>query len=65
MAYRVVIVGISGAERFLRERDETPEEKKALRFRSERAAEDAAKAHIDAFPAVIRKSMAFRVEESR
>lgn len=57
-----VIVGISGAERYLgRDRREVPEKKEAKRFRSPDAAERAAKAHIEAFPPVITRSMKYRV----
>lgn len=62
MNFVAVIVSIAGDERFLAPHYETPEEKKARRFRSEGSAEAAAKAHIEAFPACIQKNMTFRVE---
>lgn len=66
MSHVAIIVGIAGGERYLdRERVETTELKRAKRFRSPVSAEQAARAHVDAFPPCIRRNMAFRVEELR
>lgn len=62
MSYVAIIEGIAGGERFLKGRTETPEEKAAQRFRSERAAEEAARRHIQSFPPVIQRAMRFKVE---
>lgn len=61
MTYIAVIEGISGAQRYLERGRETPEEKKARRFRSEESAKAAAEAHINAFPPVVRRQMKFEV----
>lgn len=63
MSYVAVISGISGVERYLgRDKCETPEKKKAKRFRSEDSARRAAEEHVQAFPPVITRAMQFRVE---
>jgi hypothetical protein len=62
MSFVAVIVSIAGDERFLGPHHETFEEKKARKFRSEAAAEKAAKAHVEAFPRCISRQMRFRVE---
>lgn len=55
------ITGIAGETRYLADRAEVTEVKRARKFRSEQAAETAAKAHIKAFPPVIQRSMAFEI----
>lgn len=62
MAHVAIIVSIAGDERYLRGHEETPEAKKAQRFRSEESAKAAARAHIEAFHPCIRRNMSFRVE---
>jgi hypothetical protein len=65
MRYAVVIVGVSGNERYLADQHETTELRRADRFASERAAEVAAKARIAREAPVVRKHMGFRVEPVR
>ncbi len=62
MSHVAIITGISGVERFLKGRSETPEAKEAQRFRSEETARRAAQAHIEAFPPVVRRQMKFIVK---
>jgi hypothetical protein len=57
-----VIVGISGAERYLKGSEEVTQRERAQRFRSPASAEAAAKRVVDAQPDVIRRHMAYRVE---
>lgn len=61
MSHVAIIVGVLGGKRFLADRTEVSEAKRAKKFRSERAAEEAAKAHIAAFPAVIQRHMTYEV----
>ncbi len=58
----IIVEGISGLERYLARGRETPEEKEARRFRSDRAATEAADAYIKAYPACIARQMKFKVE---
>jgi hypothetical protein len=65
VSYVAIIVGISGAERFLALRPgepETPERKRARRFRSEGSARTSAGEHIGSFAPVVARAMSFRVE---
>lgn len=61
-AHVAIISGISGCERYLARGRETPEEKRARRFRSAEAAREAAQAHIGTYPKVVQRAMGFRVE---
>lgn len=61
MACIATIVGISGLERYLAHGREVTERKLARRFRSVRAASEAAEAHINAFPRVVARAMAYKV----
>jgi hypothetical protein len=61
-AHVAVIVGISGNERFLCHREVVDDRQLAQRFRSERAAIEAANAHLKAFPAIISRNMTSRAE---
>lgn len=61
MSHVAIIVGVSGIERYLRGREESVDQKRAQRFRTERAAERAAISHINAFPPVVQRYMAYRV----
>lgn len=64
MSHIAIIEGISGIERFLNPdapKGEVTEVKKAKRFRSEKAAEQAATEHIGNHPRVIQRAMKYRV----
>lgn len=61
MAHLAKITGISGCERFLANRCEVDDVKKAKRFRSEEAAKRAAEAHIKAYPRVVQRAMKFEI----
>lgn len=62
MSHVAVIVGIMGGERYLAKGHEVTEVKKARKFRSEKAAEQAALAHIRAYPPVIQRAMKYQVK---
>lgn len=54
------ITGISGIERYLaRDGSETPEKKRAKRFRSEDAARQAARTHVAVFAPVVQRLMRY------
>lgn len=61
MSHLAKITGIGGDTRFLADREEVTEAKRARKFRSEKAAETAAQAYIESFPPVIQRSMNFEI----
>jgi hypothetical protein len=61
MSHVAIIVGIAGGERYLAHGKETIEAKQARKFRSEKAAEQAARDHIRAHPPFIQRLMKYQV----
>lgn len=62
MRYVVIVIGISGAERFLARPGETKDERQADRFATEKAGIEAGTAYMRAFPPPIARMMGLRVE---
>lgn len=62
MNYVVVVRGIAGGERFLAQEREVELREQARKFRSDRAAIDAASDHLAQFAPVIQRQMGYRVE---
>lgn len=61
MAHLAKIIGLVTERYLTKSRDESPDKKRAKRFRSEKAAEQAAQEHIKAFPPVIQRAMKYQV----
>lgn len=62
MSFIVIVTGIAGGERYLADPREVEQRERARKFRSDRAAIEAATAHMQSFAPVVQRAMAYRVE---
>jgi hypothetical protein len=63
VAFIVIVTGLGGGEFYLDKSSvEVSQKERARRFRSDRAAMDAAAEHLQMFAPVVQRAMAYRVE---